>query len=159
MAGDEASGNAIKGKLFLTKLHALSQSPEGKTANVVVREVMLTRSLTQLSKVSDPKKAAVFVTAVMVQKAMAAAGLTTKEETIECLKAVSNLAGDFATAALLGPATLGIGALLPLALAAVDSYEVGKACFNTPSGVAHAVSVSPRSVLKSALKTTIHGPI
>lgn len=147
-----------KGKVFVANVVKFSQRSDVK---LVTKTAKLNYDLTKVAKISDPKKAAVLITSIAVRKAMLAAGLTTKAETKACVEAIGNLAGDFGMAALLGPETGGIGAVLPLVYAAIDSYDVGRTCFASDNNgpATHAVAGQIRKEAKTGLKTTKHGPI
>lgn len=128
-----------KARNFADKLQKEINSPLVGGLNLARGEIQLTVGALQALKVTDPKKAGVFVTSMMVQKAMLAAGITSDEEKRNCAEALGNLAADFGLAATLGPETMGMGAILPLAAALLDSYDMTNTCFHLKGGIAHAV--------------------
>jgi hypothetical protein len=139
-----------KGIVFLKKLKQELDSPTAKSTKFVYKEIMLNKALFKLPKMT-PTNAIVTITSVQLQKALMAAGFMQKSE---CIDALTSLAGDFGMAAALGPETAGLGALLPLALAAVDSYDVGQKCFSSGGGpTTHAV----RPVIERGLKSPAGG--
>ncbi|MGU3340963.1 hypothetical protein ACLBXJ_23370 [Methylobacterium mesophilicum] len=149
---------AQKGKVFVQNVINFSQREDVK---LVTKTAKLNYDMIKAAKISDPKRAGVLITSIAVRKAMLAAGFTTKSETKACVEAVGNLAGDFGMAALLGPETGGIGAVLPLVFAAIDAYDVGKTCFasDNQGPTTHAVVGQIRKDAKTGLKTSKHGPI
>jgi hypothetical protein len=149
-----------KGKIFVESIQQSLASPNTQYVKLATRELVLSSKLRNLANVTDPKRVSVVVTATVIQKAMLAAGIESTTEARACLQAIGNLAGDFAMAGAMGATTLGLGALLPLVLAAVDAYDVGNSCFKSNEGiVTHAVVGNIRSTAKTGLKTTKHGPI
>lgn len=128
-----------KSKFFLQKLKDLMDSPIGKGANLARSEIQITASASKALKLTNPKSVAVFATSMMVQKAMLAAGFATNEDKRKCTEALGNMAADFGLAAVLGPETGGLGAILPLAAALVDSYDMTTSCFHLQGATSHAV--------------------
>jgi hypothetical protein len=134
-----------KTKVLLHTLDDLLNSPSAKVTKMAVTEVKLSWSLKDLGpliKGGNPTRGAyAVVTAVMIQKATAAANLASDSELAACADALASLGGDLTTAAVLAPETLGYGSLIPLAFAALDSYNVGKCCFNVEGKTTHAIRV------------------
>jgi hypothetical protein len=154
-AGEEAG----KAKAFLQALVKFGQDPQ--VQNIATLGAKVTKANYDLTKVArlTPKNAAVVITSQTLVKAMAVAGFTTTGDAKKCMESVANLGADFALAAGLGATSLGVGAILPLALAAIDAYNVGTYCFEQDGASAHAISSDARKVIKQGLKTSKHGPI
>lgn len=131
---------AHRGTVFLDSLKTFAQQDSVRTATAVARISAENLKLLGLTSM-NPKGQAVVVSAVAVRKAMHAAGLTTKDETLACLIALAKLGSTLAVGAAAAPATLGASAFLALAVAAVEGYDVGTACFNYDGAVSHAVAV------------------
>jgi hypothetical protein len=141
-----------KTRRFMQAIDKMLSSPSGKAANLVYAEVKLStfgaKSYKDLANtvevISSPTKGALtFITVTMVQKAFVAANITTDDERVACANAIASLAGDLTTAAVIAPETVGLGSVIPLVFAAVDSYHVGKACFiNNGTHKIHALGIN-----------------
>jgi len=141
-----------KTRRFMQAIDKLLSTPSGKAANLVYAEVKLTtfgaKSYKDLANTvevtSSPTKGALtFITVTMIQKAFVAASITTDDERVACVNAIASLAGDLTTAAVIAPETVGLGSVIPLVFAAVDSYHAGKACFiNNGTHKTHALGIN-----------------
>jgi hypothetical protein len=119
-------------------------SPGGQAAKMAATEIRLTASLRDVSKLvsaaGNPTKGAyALITAVMIQKATAAANIATESEVAACADAIASLGGDLTVAAVLAPETMGLGSIVFLVGAAMDSYDVGKTCFVVNGQPTHAL--------------------
>jgi hypothetical protein len=133
-----------KTRLLLRSLQQQLATPAGKAINMAVTEVKLSVSLKDIPKLMSatgaPSKGVyVVITAVMIQKATAAASIASDSELVACADAIASVGGDLTMAALLAPETMGIGSAIMLIGAAVDSYKLGKACFSVDGRTAHAL--------------------
>lgn len=129
-----------RGQQFLNYLYEQSQTPTGRAAVVGVKVSAENVKLLGLSAL-NPKGQAIVLSAVMLRKAMHFAGIGTSNQAIQCVIAVSKLGSTFVLAGALAPT--GPPALIPLAVAALESYQVGRACFvNNEGSVSHAVEIS-----------------
>ena len=129
-----------KGKIFIENLQKLRESEGVKIVTATGRISAENLKLFGLGAMS-PKGQAVVVTAVVARKAMHAAGLATKDETMRCLLAIAKLGSTLAVGAAAAPATFGASAGLALAVATMEGYEVGDACFNNDGHITHAVTI------------------
>ena len=131
---------AHKGTTFLENLQKFARQENVKNATAVAKISAEHAKLLGVGAM-NPKGQAVVVSAVAVRKAMHAAGLTTKDETLNCLIAVAKLGSTLAIGAAAAPATFGASAYLAVGVAAMEGYEVGAACFNYEGAVSHAVAI------------------
>ena len=155
----QAGADSGKAKVFLEALLKFSSDPQ--VQSVATLGAKVTTANLYIAKVGrlTPKNAAIVITTQTIVKAMAVAGFATTGEAKKCMESVAHLGADFALAAGMGATTLGVGAILPLALAAIDAYNVGTYCFAQDGASAHAISSDVRKTIKQGLKTSKHGPI
>jgi hypothetical protein len=139
---------------FVEKMKAQMSRPAPK---LMFAELKVTYSVKEAVNLTNPKYAIIYATSVMVQKAMLAAGITTDEDRKNCMEAIGNLAGDFSMAAALGPETAGVGSILPLFAALLDSYDLTNSCFRVDGRVSHAVvaNVADRAKQAQELSTKV----
>lgn len=134
--GDAEAAKVMRGKVFLETLSAYAQKEEVKGVKTGIS--MSSDSLKLLNVVKlNPKNAAIVITAVTVKKAMRAAGLGTKEETMECIISVAKLGSSLGIAVATMP-TLGVS-YVALGFAAIEAYDVRNSCFKIEKGVTFAV--------------------
>ncbi len=144
---------AEKGKKLVASIQSSLGEGGADVAKFGASQVKATYSLTKVASIADPKRAGIVITATMVQKALLTAGIATKEEARACIAALGNLAADFAMAGAMGATTFGVGAIVPLTLAAIDAYDVGTSCFMSEGGhVTHKMVQSARPVIKAVGK-------
>ena len=128
--------------IFIEDLKKLSESEGVKVVTAVGKMSAENIKLFGVTTL-NPKGQAVVISAVAVRKAMHAAGLTSKDETMRCLIAVTKLGATLAMGAAAAPATFGASAYVAMAVAAAEGYDVGNSCFNYDGSVTHAVKFSP----------------
>ncbi|MFN4100584.1 MAG: hypothetical protein ACK4GT_12480 [Pararhodobacter sp.] len=129
----------LKGRIMLKSLQEERQSESGRALEMSGKVLNESLKLLKMSKL-NPKGQAIVITAVSIRKAMHVAGITTTDEAMKCMIAVSKLGSTLALAGAMAPT--GPGMLIPLVVAALEGYEVGKACFVHNGNVSHAVTIS-----------------
>jgi hypothetical protein len=132
--------DAHKGSAFLDNLKKFAEQDNVRTATTFGKISTENLKLAGITTM-NPKGQVVVISAVAVRKAMHAAGLGTTDETMKCLIAVAKLGSTLAIGAAAAPATFGASAYLAVAVAAVEGYDVGAACFNYDGVVSHAVAL------------------
>jgi hypothetical protein len=142
---DPATRDRIqKVRVMIAALKRQLDRPGARATKMAFKEIYIDADLRHLAKLENPKAAMIILTSAMVQKAAAAANIATKSELVECANAGASLTMDLAMAAALAPETLGLGSLVPLAVAAMDAYDFGKSCFIVEGQPAHAVRAARR---------------
>ena len=130
-------------KLMLGELNKLLQRQDVKMLKFGFTELKLStyglKDIGKLGQATSPSGALIVITSVMLQKITAAAGVATDDQRVKCADALAALGGDLATAAVLGPETAGLGSVVPLLFAALDSYKMANQCFLIDGMASHAV--------------------
>ena len=135
-----------KGAVFLKALYEMTKTPTGRAVTAGGKMAAENIKLMGMGAIS-PSAQGVVLTSVMIRKAMHMAGIAEPSQGIRCVTATAKLTSTVAVvSAKVGATTaVSLGTLaiptvfIGLAVVALESYNVGTACFVRDGRVSHAL--------------------